>query len=141
MDARACAFRKKDLEKVGMFDDSSASADADMRKKLEKIGKIKSIDTFVYHLHKYKDFKKLTQNLFKYAELGGMGIASNKLKEPFIIRKLVRFTPFLGFFGMMYRYPFKEWKYLIPYIFIALPIDHVITIAGFWKGFLKELTK
>jgi hypothetical protein len=51
---------------------------------------------------------------------------------------LIRATPLLGMLSTIYVFPYKKLKYLhyLPAYLLLTPLQHVIELYGFWKGFL-----
>ncbi len=137
MDARACAYRKKDLIKLGMFneDPKVIGIDGDLYIKLKKIGKIARSGCKVFHLHPLTNSKKIKM-IYNYAEGNGKIIRTYGLKDSAFWLRVLRATPFLGFVSILGRFPFKKYFSWLPiYLLIAVPINHLINVFGFWRGF------
>lgn len=136
MDARACAYRKKDLIKAGMFneDPNTIAIEKNLCVNLKKMGKIFYPNCAVYHLHPLNNKRKI-QLIKNYAEGNGKTIKIYGINDGDFCLKLLRAIPFLGFAPMFYRFPFKKHLTLLPiYIFFS-PIQHVLWVLYFWKGF------
>lgn len=136
MDIRACAFRKKDLIKIGMFNEDPKvfAADADTYDKLRKIGKIARPGCKVFHLHSLTNKKKIKM-IYNYAEGIGKIIKNQGTKDHAFLRRLLRVMPFIGIASILLRFPYKKYPLWFPlYFLVALP-QHVLWVYGFWNGF------
>jgi len=137
MDARACAYRKKDLMKLGIFneDPKVIGIDGDLYIKLKNIGKIVRSGGKIFHLHPLTNPKKIKM-IYNYAEGSGKIVKAYGINDYSFWPRLLRAIPFLGLGSIFGRFPFKKYFYLLPiYLLIAVPINHVINVFGFWKGF------
>ncbi len=137
MDAKACAYRKKDLEKIGLFneDPKIIGIDADLYLKLKKIGKIVRANVKVFHLHKFDNFKKTIKTICNYSKSNGNFVKEYGLNNTGFCHRIARATPYLGFASMFYRFPLKEYSYFIPLYLCIAPLEHVINVIFFWNGF------
>jgi len=137
MDARACAYRKKDLVKVGMFneDPRTIAIDGDLRKKLEKIGRIAYPKVVVDHLHPLTNERKIRM-IYNYAEANGKLLKAGMKGENSWL-SFIRATPVLGMLPIIYVFPYRKLEYLyyLPIYLILTPFQHLIELYGFWKGF------
>tara|TARA_Y100000310_G_scaffold329947_1_gene400692 strand:- start:17545 stop:18360 length:816 start_codon:yes stop_codon:yes gene_type:complete len=136
---RDFAYWKKDFIKFGGFNENPKviAMDSELGEKLEKAGEIVNPNVAVEHLHPLDNNKKIILNI-RYAEARG------KLFKEGIMKKhswkaVLRAIPVLGFLPILYVFPWKRfkeyWGWLIPYLFLA-PLQHIIYLYGFWKGFL-----
>jgi len=137
MDARACAFRKKDLIKVGLFneDPKCIAIDADIFIKLKKLGKVVRPDAVVDHLHLLTNERKLKM-IYNYAEANGKLVKIyGKNIHSFWLR-IIRAFPFFGILPMLYVFPYDKYLKYFPIYLLFIPIQHLFGLYGFWKGFL-----
>lgn len=136
MDCRACAYRKKDLIKSGLFneDPDVIAIDLDLYRKFKKMGKIVNSGCNVFHLHPLTNSKEI-KLIYNYAEGGGKIIRKYFMKEETFCRRLLRATPFLGLFSIFYVFPYKKIPLLFPFYALSAPFQHLIYLFGFWKGF------
>lgn len=140
MDARACAYRKNDLEEIGLFseDPRTIAIEQDVYRKLKKRGRVIRSGGVVYHLHKFENLKNAIKTIYDYSESNGKIIRKYGTDNtPFTFwTRIIRAIPFLGFMSMFYRFPFKKYSSLFPIYFLLIaPIINVINVFGFWKGF------
>ncbi len=137
MDARACAYRKKDLIRVGMFseDPNVIAIDGDLYKKIKDKGKIVHPSTKVLHLHHLTNLKKIKLS-YKYAVGSGRVVRKYGSKEAVFWRRLLRATPLFGMLPIIFVFPFGKHPLLFPVYLLLSPITHLIYVFGFWKGFL-----
>jgi len=138
MDARACAFRKKDLLNIGLFseDPKVIAIDADLKIKLKKMGRIHHPNVVVEHLHPLNNQKEI-RVLYNYAEANGKLLKNGLIKES-IWKYFLRATPVLGLLPVFYVFPFKRYPHWFPLYVLFSPLQHIIYLAGFWKGFLFD---
>ena len=142
MNLSSCAYRKKDLEKICYINENISAIDIDFNIKIRKLGKIERGKVIVYHLHPHYNYKKTLKTFYNYSKFNGMAIKDNGTKEYAFLQKIIRATPFLGFASIYFRYPLKNYFYLLPLHFITgAIIEHIINVIGFWQGFLfsKEI--
>ena len=143
MDARACAYRKKDLIEVGLFNENPKviGIDADLAVKLESKGKFFRPEIKVFHLHKSENSKDVIKKMYTYSEGNGKLIRQvgwDLGMVGFGIR-ILKVIPIFGIFLSLFRFPYKRYFYLFPiYLLIAIPVIHIINLFGFWKGFLFD---
>tara|TARA_Y100000310_G_scaffold341858_2_gene442511 strand:- start:9519 stop:10355 length:837 start_codon:yes stop_codon:yes gene_type:complete len=138
MDARACAYRKKDLIELGLFneDPKTVAIDADLYMKLIKKGKVVHPGSIVDHLHHLSDERKIKM-IYNYAEANGKLVKLYGTRISFFWSRFIRAIPFLGLFPL-FIFPAKNHADLFPgYVLISL-FPHLIYIYGFWKGFLFD---
>jgi hypothetical protein len=138
MDARACAYRKKDLVKIGMFNENpkTIAIDGDLKKRLLQIGKIAHPGVAVDHLHPLTDERKIKM-IYNYAEANGKLIRAGFKKSNSWL-SWIRAIPIIGMLPIIYVFPYKRldcWHYFPLYLALT-PFQHVIELYGFWKGFL-----
>ncbi len=138
MDARGCAYRKKDLIDMGLFneDPKVIGIDTDIGSKLEKNGKFAHPNIRVLHLHRYNNLKKMVTNIYNYSKANGMVARKYGTKETEFWIRCARATPIIGLIMIFYRFPFKKNFNLFPAFFIVALTTHLINIYGFWRGFL-----
>ena len=111
MNLSSCAYRKRDLEKIGYINENISAIDV--------------------------DYKKTLKTFYNYSKYNGISVKENKIKEHGFIQKVLRAIPFLGFTSIYYRYPLKNYYYLILiHLLFGAVIEHVINVIGFWQGFL-----
>jgi len=137
MNLSSCAYRKRDLEKIGYINENISAIDVDFNIKIRKLGKIERSNVIVYHIHPHKNYKKTLKTFYNYSKYNGISVKENKIKEHGFIQKVLRAIPFLGFTSIYYRYPLKNYYYLILiHLLFGAVIEHVINVIGFWQGFL-----
>lgn len=137
MNLSSCAYRKKDLEKIGYVNENVSAIDTDFAVKIMKIGKIARGNVIVYHLHPHYNYKKTLKTFYNYARFNGAIVREKGTKIWGFIPRIFRAIPFFGFISIYYRYPLKNFWYLLPLHFsFGGIIDHVISVVGFWNGFL-----
>ncbi len=136
MDARGCAYRKKDLLKTRLFneDPKVISIESNVYEDLKKLGKIVHPQCKIYHLHPLNNSKKMKLD-YNYAMSNGKVLRTVGLKDRIFWRRILRAIPLIGFFSLIFRFPFRKYFYLFPIYLILIPIQHVNWIYGFWKGF------
>lgn len=137
MNLSSCAYRKKDLEKIGLINEKVSAIDLDFVFKIKKIGKIERGNVIVYHLHNHKNYHKMLETFYSYSKFNGISIRNKETRNWGFFKKIIRATPFLGFASIYYRYPLKKYFYLVPLHFITAGIiEHIINVFGFWQGFI-----
>ncbi len=138
---RACAYRKKDLIKVGMIDEEIklVTIDTDLWTKSRKLGKIVHPGVMVNHLHHLTNSKKLALDYY-YAELNGK-LLEQRLLEKDSWKSILRAIPILGIFPIIYVFPWKKlnkfWYWFFPYLLLS-PLSNLVYVSGFWKGFFFD---
>ncbi|HJZ18947.1 MAG TPA: glycosyltransferase [Candidatus Nanoarchaeia archaeon] len=139
MDARACAFRRKDLEKVGFFneDPKVIGIDSDLYLKLAKIGKIKHPNCVVYHLHPLTNQKK-NKLSYNYGEGNGKLVRRYKNKIHGVWRRVLRAIPIIGLLPIFFVFPYKRYFYYFPAYALFSIITHLLWVYGFWHGFFLD---
>jgi len=137
MDARACAFRKKDLIKARMFNENPnvVAIDQYLYNNLKNIGKIVHPNVSVFHLHPLTNMKKLKLD-YKYAKEIGRTLLNLKFDDSRLWIRIIRAVPILGILAILPVFPFKKYGYYFPAYVLFSPIQHIMYLAGFWKGFL-----
>ena len=138
MDARGCAYRKKELVAAGMFDEDPKviGIDTELYVKLKQKGKIVRSNEIVFHMHRYDSAKKIIKNLYTYSEGNGKAIRKYGRKAGAFFKRISRAIPVWGVASIIYRFPWKRYFYLFPiYAVVAIPFIHIVNILGFWKGF------
>ncbi len=140
MNLSSCAFRKKDLEKIGLINENVSAIDVDFNIKIKKIGDIMRGNAVAYHSHSHYNYKKTLKTFYNYSKFNGMAVKRKGIKEHAFLQKIIRATPFFGFASIYYRYPLKNYYYLLPLHFLTgAIIEHIINVIGFWNGFLFEV--
>jgi glycosyltransferase involved in cell wall biosynthesis len=137
MDARGCAYRKKDLMKTRLFneDPKVTAIESNIYEDLKKLGKIVHPGCRIYHLH-YLDNKKKMKLDYNYAFSNGKVVRESGIGDRIFWRRFLRAIPLIGLFSLIYRFPFKKYFYLFPVFLLLIPIQHINWIYGFWKGFI-----
>lgn len=136
MNLSSCAYRKKDLEKIGYINENISAIDIDFNIKIRKLGKIERGNVIVYHLHQHYNYKKTLKTFYNYSRFNGITIRENGVMVWGFLERIIRATPFLGFASIYFRYSLKEYFYLLPLHFLfGAVIEHVINVIGFWHGF------
>jgi glycosyltransferase involved in cell wall biosynthesis len=141
LDFRACAFRKKDLEKAGLFDEDLkvVAIEVKLAETLMKMGKIVRANVKIFHLHKYENVRKLIFTFYNYSNANGRMVKEYGINLMSFWVRIIRAIPFLGIVSITYRFPFKKYWALFPvYFIIAVPVIHIVNIYGFWKGFFLK---
>lgn len=134
-----CAYRKKDLEKVGYIDENVSAIDVDFIIKIKKIGKIVRGNVVVYHMHPHYNYVKMLKTFYAYSRFNGITARTygTKFHPIGFVKRVIRATPILGFGSIYYRYPWKTKFYFFPlHFFAAGIIEHMVNIIGFWHGLL-----
>ncbi len=139
LDEKGCAYRKKDLLKVKLFDNKNfrtAGEDFDMYFKLRKLGKIEYPDAKVIHYHKYtwkNRFKKELQLSNAFGAL--FRIYDSSMTRWYL--GLIKSIPFLGYPLFLITMRPKKLGFFLS--LLALPIYLYVNFIysyGFWKGFI-----
>lgn len=141
MDVRGCAFRRKDLEKAGLFneDPKVIAIEMDLYLNLRKMGKIVRSNTKIYHLHKYPNFRKIVTTLYDYSKSNGKVVKMYGTDNGAFWQRVIRALPFFGFASILYRYPIEtHLKWLPLYLITAGAVNHVVNVFGFWEGFFFD---
>lgn len=137
MNLSSCAYRKKDLEKIGLINEYVSAIDLDFGIKIMKLGMIERGNVIVYHLHPHYNYKKTLKTFYNYSKFNGIAVRGNGVKIGGFIQRIIRATPFLGFASIYYRYPLKDYYFLLPLHFLTgAIIEHVNNVLGFWYGFV-----
>jgi len=136
MNLTSCAYRKKDIEKIGYIREDVSAGDVDFAEKIMKIGKIERGNAIIYHLHPHNNYKKTMKTFYNYSRFNGISVKERGLDEWAFTQKIIRATPFLGFCSIYFRYPLKNYSKFLPihFLFGAIP-EHIVNIMGFWHGF------
>jgi len=136
MNLSTCAYRKKDLEEIDYINENVSAMDVDFNIKIRKLGKIRRGNVIAYHLHPHYNYKKTLKTFYNYFRFNGVSTWENGIEGHAFLHKVIRATPFLGFASIYYRYPLREYYYLLPlHLILVGIIDHVISVFGFWHGF------
>lgn len=140
MDARACAFRRKILEKVGLFneDPNVIAIDRDLYNKIKGMGKIIHPNVNVLHLHPLTNIKKIKLD-YKYAKAYGLTILDFKPDESIFWIRIFRAIPLIGIIGILPVFPFKKYAHYFPLYILFSPVQHAVYLFGFWIGFFSGL--
>src|SRR3989338_3817575 len=67
MNLSSCAYRKRDLEKIGYINENISAIDVDFNIKIRKLGKIERSNVIVYHIHPHKNYKKTLKTFYNYS--------------------------------------------------------------------------
>tara|TARA_Y100000310_G_C20618582_1_gene781996 strand:+ start:32 stop:877 length:846 start_codon:yes stop_codon:yes gene_type:complete len=138
MDARACAYRKKELVELGMFneDPKTIAIDSDLYVKFKKIGKIAHPGCVVDHLHSLTNSQKIRM-FYNYSGANGKLIRLYKgsVSNPHL--RILRSIPILGLLPIFYVFPYRKLRHLVylPLYTLLAPFQHLIELYGFWEGF------
>ncbi len=142
LDARACAYKKKYLIDIGLFDEDQKmiGIDEEMSIKLSAKGKIIRANVKIFHLHKFKNFRGVLKRFYIYSKGNGQFVKQgNRLGAIDLWRRIIKAIPLLGIILIIGRFPFKKYFYLFPiYMIIAIPLIHIINVFGFWMGFFSK---
>lgn len=138
MDEKGCAYKKDILEKVGMFNEKdfrTAGEDFDLYLKMKDYGKIAYPDCRVIHLHETNWERRLKKN---YQNANGYGalVRIHGRKMSRVYAGVLKAVPIVGLILSWLSYPFVKYIKLFPFYLIISPVDHVLYVYGFWKGFL-----
>ncbi len=137
MNLSSCAYRKKDLEKIGYINEKVSAIDTDFGIKIIKLGKIERGNVTIYHLHPHYNYKKTLKTFYNYSKFNGIAIKENGTRVWGFLERIIRATPFFGFCSIYFRYPLKKYYYFLPLHFIfGGVVEHVISVIGFWHGFI-----
>jgi len=137
MDSRACAYRKKDLEKVGLFneDPNVIGIDNDLYRKMKSLGEIIHPGVNVLHMHPLNNEKKIKLD-YKYSLASGKIVRKFGVKDHAFFKRLIRATPILGLVPILLAFPLKKYPLLFPTFLLISPISHFVYVFGFWKGLI-----
>ena len=136
MNLSSCAYRKKDLEKIGYISENVSAIDMDFARKIRKIGKVERGNVIIYHLHPHYNYGKMLKTFYAYSRFNGIVIREDGVKDINNLQRLLRALPLVGFGSIYYRYPLIKF-YLIPlHFFTTGIIEHAVNLIGFWHGFL-----
>ena len=131
-----CAYRKKDLEKIGYIDENVSAIDVDFSVKIRKLGKIVRGNVIVYHMHPHYNYKKMLKTFYSYSRFNGVTTRTYGIHfHPIgFFKRIIRATPILGLGSIYFRYPWKKKFYLVPiHFFTAGMVEHFINITGLSK--------
>jgi len=137
MNLSSCAYRKKDLEKIGLINENVSAIDLDFVSKIKKIGRFERGNVIVYHLHPHYDYKKTLKTFYNYSKFNGVSVKDEGIKVWGFLQKIIRATPVLGFTSIYYRYPLKEYYYLLPLHFNNNLIVSYKSISNLWLNIIK----
>lgn len=137
LDARACAYRKKVLYSLGLFDENPKliGIDSDMYLKLKAKGKIAYPGCKILHIHPYRKWDRLRLER-KYSL--GAGAVSRRYggSYPDSWKYFLRAIPILGLFPLWYVFPYRRFPLLAVSYLLFSPILHAMIVYSFWKGYL-----
>jgi len=137
MNLSSCAYRKRDLEKIGYINENISAIDVDFNFKIQKLGKIERGNVIAYHIHPHKNFRKTLKTFYSYSKFNGNSVRKEDIIDINFLQRVIRGLPLLGFCSIYYRYPLKNYFYLLPiHLFFGAIIEHLINVIGFWHGFL-----
>ena len=135
MNLTTCAYRKRDLERIGYIDENVSAIDVDFSIKIRKLGRIERGNVIVYHMHPHYIYKKMLKTFYSYSKFNGITVRNHSIYLSGFIKRIVRATPILGFGSIYFRYPWRKF-YLFPlHFFTAGVIEHAVNVIGFWHGF------
>ena len=138
LDEKGCAYKKKALIKIGLFDSDSfrsAGEDFDIYIKISRIGKIAYPHTKVLHYHKHT-WKNRFRKEYQLANAFGTLVRIYGTKMPSYEKGFLKAIPLIGFIPLLLNcFDTKIIKYFFVSPFILF-VAHVQYILGFWKGFL-----
>lgn len=142
MDARGCAYRKKDLIKAGMFDEREevVSIEHRLTENFKKMGKIVHTGCRIGHLHHMDNNKKITLD-YNYSLSNGQNLRKGNYKGGMFFRKLVTGIPLIGIIPIIGIYPLKRFPFYFPFYLLFSPIQHSIILYGFWRGFFGSISR
>jgi len=139
-DGKGCAYRKKILLDVGLFNEKdfrTGGEDADMDIKLNGKGKIFYPDCTVIHMHstnlkaRLKKIKLSANSTGTLIRIYGLNVESGYLA-------LLYSIPLIGMFFQALSYPFNKGLRLYPVYLLVMPLAHYAQVIGFWKGFISK---
>lgn len=139
-DIRATAFRRKDLYSIGLIKEKIGrmGLDGDAYTKIKKIGKIDHPAVRVLHMHKLENFRESVGLLYRYSKANGVLMRNHGLKNRALVKRILRALPGIGIISTIYRFPFREYYYLLPLHLLVAPFINIINVYGFWTGFFSK---
>jgi len=163
-EGRPTLFDKKLLIQVGLYDDKTfriAGEDTDLRCKLQNLGyKLVTADVNILHLHGFYNLsfnKQISKKALPLSEAIGVNFRrygikslSNKYRNPitYTILYLSLLIPYVNILSviliafLVFIYTIKILKYSKDIKIIFVPIlkiiKDIISIIGFWKGFVTK---
>lgn len=139
MDIRATAFRREDLFNIGLMKKNIGrmGLDGDAYFKLKKMGRIEHPNVRVLHLHKLGSFRDTVNLLYQYSRANGVIMRDQGMEGRAFFKRTLRAFPFFGVISVIYRFPFREHLYLLPVQALFAPLQNIINVYGFWRGFFK----
>lgn len=139
LDGKGCAYKKKALFEVGLFDEEefrTAGEDFDIYLKIKKEGGIAYPNCKVLHYHKYTGKNRLKKEI-QLSEGFGVLVRKYKIMMPKYLVGLIKSIPILGWPIFLLNFPYRRWflggLFWIPFSLIV----NFIYSYGFWKGFLR----
>ena len=81
MNLSSCAYRKKDLEKMGYVNEQISAIDLDFYFKIQKLGRIERGNAVVYHIHPHKDFRKTLKTFYSYSKFNGNSVREEGIRD------------------------------------------------------------
>lgn len=140
LDGKGGTYRKKAMEKIGLFDEKAfrtAGEDFDTYVKFKRLGKIAYPNARIFHLHPTAFVKRLRKD-YQYANGYGALVRIYGNEMPHWYVGILKAFPVLGVLAFALTYPFKKGLSLyLPYL-LTTPLSHAFYIYGFWKGFLMK---
>lgn len=139
LDGKACAFKKKVLKEIGLFNEKdfhTAGEDFDLYIKLVKKGKIAYPHCKIFHIHK-TSFKNRLKKELQYANAFGALTRIHGKHLPSWKKGVIKSMPILGIIPL-FKFPIqKSINLFFPHL-ILIPALHFIYVLGFWGGFIKK---
>lgn len=139
MDERGCAFKKKILEKIGLFNESRKTilGDTDLYLKLKKEGEIAYPPKCkIYHFHPVKNFQRFKKE-YDYDRGVGLSFAIYGFNDPAWWMRVLKLIPFFGLAPMWFTFPIKRAPFLFLLYVLITPILYVIFIIGIFDGIIR----
>ncbi len=140
LDEKGCAYRKKILKEVGLFNYKefrTAGEDFDMYIKLKERGKIVYPGCKIIHIHP-TTFKKRLRKIYQDSNGYGALVRIHGKKMFRWYMGILKAIPIFGITLFIFSYPFKKgFSLFIPYSAVT-PIVNFIYLCGFWKGFFER---
>lgn len=139
LDERACAYRRKVLEEIGLFNEERKlmATDDDLYVSLKEKGRIEYPGCKVWHMHKITGIKRLKLE-YQYAMGSGTSTKLYGKKFPDWWKRMIKIIPFIGILPWIYVFPIKRAPFLFLFYLLLTPILHAIYIIGFWKGYINN---
>lgn len=138
MDEKGCAYKKKEMIRLGLFDEKNfrtAGEDMDMYLKMRKTGKIAYPDAEVIHYHKHTWKNRIGKELQLANSQGALTRINKEMGGRLI--GFFKAIPLLGFPLFILSINPRKLGFFLS--FLAVPLYLIINLIyslGFWKGFL-----